>query len=100
LAGLGKIGRNTLLINDRFGNMIWLSAVLTTLELRPDPPAAYEACIPSCALCSKACPVNALETEFMKQQICYDHAYSNDSGREVISCWTCRKVCPRLLGIK
>jgi epoxyqueuosine reductase QueG len=100
LAGLGKIGRNTLLINEKFGNMIWLSAVLTSLELRPDPPAAYEACIPGCKLCSKACPVSALATEFMEQQRCYDHAYSNDTGREMISCWKCRKACPRYLGIK
>lgn len=87
LAGLGKIGRNTLLINNQFGNMLWLSAVLTNRVLDPDPAAIYEACLLGCKLCSHTGPVSALETEFMEQQRCYDYAYSNESGREMISCW-------------
>ncbi|MDP3177129.1 MAG: hypothetical protein Q8M76_04445 [Spirochaetaceae bacterium] len=42
LAGLGKIGRNSLLINEVYGNMIWMSAVLTSAMLEPDPPASYD----------------------------------------------------------
>ena len=36
-AGLGVIGRNTLLINEEYGNMVWLVVVLTEIELEADP---------------------------------------------------------------
>lgn len=35
-AGLGKIGRTSLLITPEFGSMIWLGAVLCEEELEPD----------------------------------------------------------------
>jgi len=37
LAGLGAIGRNGLLCNARFGNLIKLGAVITEAELDQDP---------------------------------------------------------------
>jgi len=36
LAGLGVIGKNYLLTNPNYGNLLWLSAVLTDAELIPD----------------------------------------------------------------
>jgi epoxyqueuosine reductase QueG len=47
-AGLGQMGKNTLLINDQLGNMLWLGAVLVAKELEPDLIADYQACIPGC----------------------------------------------------
>ncbi len=106
LAGLGKIGRNTLLINDRFGNMVWLSAVLVDADLAPDPLAAYNACLPGCRKCVQACPVRALDSIWMQQQRCYDYAYRSTSGAinsassdERIVCNTCRVICPHAFGI-
>src|SRR5690606_27940466 len=101
LAGLGKIGRNTLLINDRFGNMLWMSAVLADAYIPPDPLAAYSACLPGCRKCVQACPVRALDSIWMQQQRCYDYAYrslngaiNSDSCDEHIACNTCRVICP------
>lgn len=106
LAGLGKIGRNTLLINDRFGNMVWMSAVLVDANLAPDPLAAYDACLPGCRKCVQTCPVGALDSIWMHQQRCYDHAYrsssgaiNSDSADEHIVCNTCRVICPHAFGI-
>jgi epoxyqueuosine reductase len=39
LAGLGILGKNTLLINQKFGNMIQLGALLLSEELEGDPIA-------------------------------------------------------------
>lgn len=106
LAGLGKIGRNTLLINDRFGNMLWMSAVLADADFSPDPLAAYSACLLGCRKCVQACPVRALDSIWMQQQRCYDYAYRSSSGAidsdncdERIICNTCRVVCPNAFGI-
>jgi epoxyqueuosine reductase QueG len=100
LAGLGKIGRNTLLINDRYGNMIWLGAVITTAALVPDPLSGYEACVEGCSLCLDSCPVNALDGVSMDQRRCHEYAFGPLNGGEWrIKCYTCRKICPHCKGI-
>lgn len=99
LAGLGKIGKNTLLINDRYGNMVWLGAVVTTAELEPDPMAGYEACAEGCTLCLDSCPVDALDGVSMDQRRCWEYAFGTHNGGEWrIKCYTCRKICPHCKG--
>lgn len=100
LAGLGVIGKNTLLVNDKHGNMIWLSAVLTGAVLDADPLAAYETCPPNCGLCIGSCPVKALDEDPINQVLCWKHAFSYDTGAEQINCHLCRSICPNRLGIK
>ena len=101
LAGLGQIGKNTLLINDEYGNMVWLSAVLTSAELEPDPIAEYTACLPKCRICLESCPVEALDGVSMDQKTCWEYAFGTHNGGEWrIKCFTCRKICPNRFGIK
>jgi epoxyqueuosine reductase len=100
-AGLGKIGKNTLLINDKFGNMIWLSAVFVGEEIAADPIASYEGCIPNCRLCLESCPVKALDGITIEQPLCKGYAFGEYNGGEWrIKCYTCRKICPNCTGIK
>lgn len=100
-AGLGNLGRNTLLINDKYGNMLWLSAVLTTAELRADPVATYAVCPENCSLCISSCPVNALDGRSIDQRKCGQYAFDNNqlTGWQ-IRCNTCRKICPNCQGIE
>lgn len=98
-AGLGKIGQHTLLTNNRFGNMIWLSAVLTSAELEADPLADYEVCLPECTLCENNCPAGALGNPQIKQLKCYNHAFKHVKGCLEIQCWQCRRICPYKNGI-
>jgi epoxyqueuosine reductase len=101
LAGLGKIGKNTLLINEKYGNMIWLSAVLVSINLEPDSFADYEGCLSSCTICLDSCPIQALDGVSINQKACWDHAFGTHNGGEWrIKCFACRKVCPYCLGIK
>lgn len=101
LAGLGIMGKNTLLVNECYGNMLWLGAVLVDAELEPDPLAAYEACPPECTLCLDACPQHALDGTTIDQRRCRERSTSvTDGGGWVLSCNICRKVCPRHAGIK
>jgi epoxyqueuosine reductase len=60
IAGLGGIGRNSLLINPKMGNRLRLSGVLTEAFLSPDRPFSGDPCPHGCSLCVKACPVNAI----------------------------------------
>lgn len=100
LAGLGRIGKNTLLINDRYGNMIWLGAVLTTAKLDADSLADYEACIEDCTMCIDSCPIQALDGVSMNQRECWGYAFGTvGEGEWRIKCFTCRKICPHCTGI-
>lgn len=100
LAGLGRIGRNTLLVNARHGNMIWLGAVLTDAALAPDPLADYEPCVPGCEACVRACPIQALGDPAMDQAACWNFAFGPEGGGEWrIKCHRCRSVCPHHRGL-
>lgn len=54
LAGIGCIGKNTLLVNNRYGNRLWLGAVISDAVLEPDGPAE-NLCPESCRICIDAC---------------------------------------------
>jgi epoxyqueuosine reductase len=100
LAGLGVIGKNTLLVNDELGNMTWLGAVLLPLELEPDPLVKYEGCIKDCTICIDSCPQNALDGTTLNQSRCRERVFRySDGGGWVITCNMCRTICPNCSGI-
>jgi len=100
LAGLGEFGKNTLLINETFGNMLWMSAVLTDAELDADPLATYEVCPAGCHACERICPAHAIEHGSLFNQLaCFAHAYSYPEGKETINCHLCRSICPHHAGL-
>ena len=101
LAGLGVLGRNTLLKNDRFGNMIKIGAILVDASLEPDPMATYDGCPPHCRLCIDACPAQALDGKTVDQKLCRtSSSFVNEKGFHLTKCNTCRRVCPQSQGIK
>ena len=57
--GLGEIGRSNLLLTEQFGPHQRLGAIITELELEPDPPRRPGLC-DECGCCEQACPVGAL----------------------------------------
>ena len=101
LAGLGVMGKNTLLLNDRYGNMIWLGAVLASADLEADPLASYTPCPDNCRVCLEICPQNALDGTTINQKLCRERSTSvTDGGGWVLSCNVCRKACPNHAGMK
>ena len=100
MAGIGSLGKNTLLMNRTYGNMISVGAVLTDMDLASDP-FAEEFCMKSCRLCVESCPVNAIGGGTVSQYLCRTHAYGNNSrGFPVVNCNRCRVVCPLAFGAK
>jgi epoxyqueuosine reductase QueG len=100
LAGLGVLGRNTLLINRTFGSLIQLGALLVDLELESDPIANHIGCPPGCRLCLDACPVKALDGTAVNGELCRQlTSCSANTGETLIRCNRCRQVCPVSMGI-
>ncbi len=97
-AGLGTIGRHSLLLTPEFGSMVWLGAVLTDAELEADP--LLPPICTNCNRCVEACPVGALAQSEVDQVTCYAHAFGEDPklSRWVISCHQCRDACPHNFG--
>lgn len=95
LAGLGNLGKNTLLVNKTYGNMIWLGAVLVSAELEGDAIDMETLCPSSCTLCLDKCPQHALDGKTIDQKLCREKSIScTPGGGWVLSCNICRKICP------
>ncbi|MGI6093243.1 MAG: epoxyqueuosine reductase [Negativicutes bacterium] len=100
-AGLGQMGKNTLLINDKFGNMLWLGAILIDQVLEADPLVNSPTCITACRACLDICPVKALDGITIEQHKCRSvSAKYTEGGGGVYTCNLCRKICPLRSGIK
>jgi len=101
LAGLGKLGRNNLLINKDFGSMIQIGALLTDQQFDSDPLAYYEVCPPNCRICLDNCPQDALNGETVIQKKCRPISnYKTERGFTIKKCFECRKKCPMTLGFR
>jgi epoxyqueuosine reductase QueG len=62
LAGIGRIGRNGLLLHGPYGARLMLGSVLTTIELPAlrVPNVEHADCPQGCRICIESCPVKAI----------------------------------------
>lgn len=101
MAGLGKLGRNNLLINNQYGSMIQIGALLTPEKIESDPLADYEVCPPKCRICLNSCPQQALTGETVIQKLCRPISnFRTEKGYTIKKCFECRKRCPHNMGIR
>ncbi len=105
-AGLGWVGKHTLLIHPRLGSFTLLGGVLTTLELSPPPEQTPtpDHC-GTCTRCIDACPTQAISPYSVDASRCIayltierrgaiDPAFHEALGDWIFGCDVCQDVCP------
>ncbi len=58
-AGLGWLGKNSLLLNRKMGSFFFLAELIIDLEVQPDSPLTKDFC-GTCTRCIDACPTEAI----------------------------------------
>jgi epoxyqueuosine reductase len=104
-AGLGFIGKNSLVIHPRAGSWFFLGELFVNLPLPADPPYENQGCGP-CTACITECPTQAIiEDGIVDARRCIsyltiehpgeiDKALRPLMGNRIYGCDDCQLVCP------
>ncbi len=103
-AGLGALGKHTLLIERGVGSYLLLGAIVTSLPLTPTEPSDPDPC-GSCSRCIDACPTQAISPWSVDATRCIsyltiehrsliDECFHGPIGDWIFGCDICQEVCP------
>lgn len=104
-AGLGWIGKNSLLISKDFGSYVFIGELIIDFELNYDTPFTSDYC-GNCTRCIDACPTNAIvfpRTIDARKCISYHTIENKDDiplsiqgklQNQLFGCDICQDVCP------
>ncbi|MCM8711112.1 tRNA epoxyqueuosine(34) reductase QueG [Clostridium sp. SYSU_GA19001] len=101
LCGIGFIGKNNMIITEKYGSYVFLGEIITDLFIEPDEPV-MEKC-GKCTLCLKTCPTKAINKGESCPNVCLSYItqkkHIEDSwlkkldGR-LFGCDSCQNICP------
>lgn len=104
-AGLGWIGKNDVLVTERYGPEVTLNAILISCDLPAGAPIVKSKCPSGCDLCVKACPYGALtdtmwdgrakRSELINYHLCNQkRSLYKETHNRKHACGLCMAACP------
>lgn len=109
-AGVGWVGRNSLINVPGIGSWVFLGVIATSLELAPDAP--MESKCGECRLCIDSCPTRAItESAGVDSRRCLSYLsvekrgdipqeFHRALGNRVFGCDTCQEACPHNASVR
>jgi epoxyqueuosine reductase len=113
VAGVGFVGKNSMLISRKHGNWLFLASILARIDLEPDPPLSRRADPNSvgllcgkCTRCLDACPTQAFPSPgVVDARRCISYQTIENKGmiprelragigNRIYGCDVCLEVCP------
>jgi len=103
-AGIGWQGKHSNLVSRDHGSWLFLGAIMTSLDLPPDPP--HDDRCGSCDACQRACPTDAFPRPYVldaRRCVSYltiehkgpiPHELREGIGNRIYGCDDCLAVCP------
>jgi epoxyqueuosine reductase len=104
-AGLGWIGKNSVIINRETGSFIFLGELVLDIELQSDKPFSEDLC-GTCTLCLEACPTKAInQNKTIDARKCISwltvenknpipEEFRDMMNDRIFGCDICQDVCP------
>lgn len=100
LAGLGRIGKNNLLLTPKYGSRVLIGEIVTSVVFPKTESELPNPCI-DCFLCVKNCPTDALRNGFNKKKCLSYLSQKTSADYELydkmelaVGCDVCQDVCP------
>lgn len=105
MAGLGWIGRNSLLITPQFGSFCLIGCLFLDLDLPPDKPLEEDIC-QDCRVCIDACPTgcinedrtinaaNCISYQTIENKRAFPEPLKRNIDGWIFGCDICQMVCP------
>jgi epoxyqueuosine reductase len=104
-AGLGWIGKNSMLIHPKWGSWFWIGEIITQAQMVADAPLADHC--GKCRKCIDACPTQAILTDkraidatkcisylSIEKRGPIEPSLQNDWQGWLVGCDICQEVCP------
>lgn len=107
-AGLGVIGKNSFLMNQKFGTSVFIGYLLTDFDFQEYDVRVEEDLCGSCTNCIKACPNQAILSKrqinanrcisYLTQTKVIEEGFREKMNRSLYGCDICQLACPYNIG--
>jgi epoxyqueuosine reductase len=107
LCGIGFIGKNNMVITEKYGSYVFLGEIITDLEIEPDIPKQQQC--GECSICLKKCPTKSINRAGSCPNICLSYITQKKQIEElwfeklegrIFGCDSCQTECPHNLKAK
>jgi epoxyqueuosine reductase len=100
LCGVGFIGKNNIVITEKYGSYVFLGEIITDIYMEPDKPSENKC--GDCDICEKTCPTGAIKGEnipniclsYITQKKDIEDGWFQKFNGRVFGCDSCQKICP------